>query len=756
MKPQDSLSRPGSGHATGWWTPAVVRFALARALALAALLGGADFAAAADAVPSAVCIECHRDAALSMQKDGAKISLHVAADQLVNSAHAVFDCVDCHAGFDPDAVPHREKIAPVNCVTCHEGLAKSHAFHPDFAAKPFADTVQTGCTDCHGKHAIVGVKDANSPVRGAKLAATCATCHDDAAKQFGASAHGAAFAAGRAEAPDCLSCHRTSVTRGGDASREVKLAQSQLCLSCHLDNPRVLAGSVMGATFVSSYGHSVHGQALTRGDAKAANCVDCHGSHGVNKAVVAGSAVNKQHIPETCAKCHAGEAKQYAAGVHAVALHKGNRDAPACTDCHGEHDILVHTDPNAPVAAANVSQMVCGSCHASVKLNRRYGLATDRFRTFQDSFHGLATRGGAVEAVNCASCHGAHEIRHSSDPLSPVNKARLAQTCGQCHPGANARFAVGAVHVNEASAAESPVVYWVATLYVWLIVVVVGGMFFHNVADFAKKVRRKIAVQKGALVLPELPHRLYLRMTVNERLQHGTLVLSFVALVVTGFMLRYPEAWWVATIRGWSGHLFEWRGLLHRIAAVAMVASGLWHFAYLACTVRGRRLFRDLLPRWQDARDALGVLRYNLGLAAAKPRFGRFSYIEKSEYWALLWGSVIMGATGAFLWFENTSIGLFTKLGYDVSRTVHFYEAVLATLAIVVWHFYFVIFNPDVYPMNLSWLTGRVSEEEMHEDHPLELEQIKAERADEAAAALPPVPPVPPAPPLPPEEKKPE
>jgi len=107
------------------------------------------------------------------------------------------------------------------------------------------------------------------------------------------------------------------------------------------------------------------------------------------------------------------------------------------------------------------------------------------------------------------------------------------------------------------------------------------------------------------------------------------------------------------------------------------------------------------------------VLRYNLGLTADKPKFGRFSYVEKSEYWALVWGTLIMGATGAILWFDNTSMGLFTKLGFDISRTVHFYEAILATLAIIVWHLYFVIFNPDIYPMNLSWLTGRMSEEEM-------------------------------------------
>jgi cytochrome b subunit of formate dehydrogenase len=373
--------------------------------------------------------------------------------------------------------------------------------------------------------------------------------------------------------------------------------------------------------------------------------------------------------------------------------------------------------------------MVCGTCHASVAMNERYGLASDRFQTFADSFHGLATRGGAVVAVNCASCHGAHAIRPSSDPLSPVNRANLVKTCGQCHAGADVRFTSAPVHVTASAKGQEPAVYWIATLYVWLIVAVVGGMVVHNGLDFLRKIRRKIAIQKGLIAEEIVPHRLYLRMTANERLQHGTLVLSFVALVITGFMLQFPDAWWVLHIRHRIGHLFEWRSIIHRVAGVVLVAAGAWHMAYLALTSRGRQLFRDLLPGPGDLRDAAGVLRYNLGLAPAKPRFGRFSYIEKTEYWAMMWGSVVMGITGALLWFENTSIDILTKLGYDVSRTIHLYEAVLATLAIIVWHFYFVIFNPDIYPMNLSWLTGWLSEKEMIEDHPLELERIEAERA---------------------------
>jgi len=90
---------------------------------------------------------------------------------------------------------------------------------------------------------------------------------------------------------------------------------------------------------------------------------------------------------------------------------------------------------------------------------------------------------------------------------------------------------------------------------------------------------------------------------------------------------------------------------------------------------------------------------------------------------------IVMAATGIVMWFDNYFIGLFTKLGWDSSRTIHYYEACLATLAILVWHFYFVIFNPSVYPMSTAWLNGKISEEEMEEEHPLELNRIRSEQS---------------------------
>ncbi len=145
-------------------------------------------------------------------------------------------------------------------------------------------------------------------------------------------------------------------------------------------------------------------------------------------------------------------------------------------------------------------------------------------------------------------------------------------------------------------------------------------------------------------------------------------------------MLSYPNAWWVSHIRDISSDAFEARSLLHRISAVVMVVVSLYHIYYIFFTSRGRELIKDLLPRYQDIRDAIDVAKFNLGFSKTKPKLDRFSYIEKAEYWALIWGTIVMTATGVIMWFDNTFMGILTKLGWDIARTVHYYEAWLAFL----------------------------------------------------------------------------
>ncbi|MBS1493205.1 MAG: cytochrome b/b6 domain-containing protein [Bacteroidetes bacterium] len=226
-------------------------------------------------------------------------------------------------------------------------------------------------------------------------------------------------------------------------------------------------------------------------------------------------------------------------------------------------------------------------------------------------------------------------------------------------------------------------------------------------------------------VVVELGDGRYLRMNRSERIQHFILLSTFITLVITGFWLKYPEAFWVKWITFLIGKsAFELRGVIHRTASVLMVAGCIYHLYYIAFTFRGRHFLKDVLPAKRDLTDVIHVVKYYFSNTVEKPRFGRFSYVEKAEYWAVVWGTVIMGATGMVLWFQNKFLPVIHTSGMNLATAIHFYEAILATLAIIVWHFYFVFFNPDVVPMNKAWLYGYLDHEEMEKEHPLELEKL--------------------------------
>ncbi|MFQ5750527.1 MAG: formate dehydrogenase subunit gamma [bacterium] len=216
----------------------------------------------------------------------------------------------------------------------------------------------------------------------------------------------------------------------------------------------------------------------------------------------------------------------------------------------------------------------------------------------------------------------------------------------------------------------------------------------------------------------------YIRWSVNERVQHWFMAVSFIILVLTGFGLKYPESWWVRPFAGIEW-LFNLRGLLHRIAGGVFLVLGFYHVYYMIGTRRGRRLATAFRPRVQDLRDLGQNLAYNFGLSKHPPQFEHFSYMEKAEYLALIWGAVIMGVTGLMLWFEEMTLNFFPKWVIDLVTVIHLYEAWLATLAIVVWHFYYVIFNPDVYPINTSMIDGKITEKDFRHEYTSEWQKLQ-------------------------------
>jgi cytochrome b subunit of formate dehydrogenase len=233
-------------------------------------------------------------------------------------------------------------------------------------------------------------------------------------------------------------------------------------------------------------------------------------------------------------------------------------------------------------------------------------------------------------------------------------------------------------------------------------------MFFHQFLDFLRKLRMSPLIRTGSEVA---------RMNLHFRIEHWLVMVSFLLLVVTGFALKFPEAWWAHPMLLGEGH-FAFRGTVHRIAAIVLLFALGYHIVHLSLIRRDRVILRQMTPRSGDLRDLGAMLLYNLGLSDTRPVFGMFSYAEKIEYWAFLWGTVVMAGSGLILWFNNLALRYLPKWVSDAATTLHFYEAILATLSIMIWHMYTVVFDPDVYPMDRSWLTGKTSADHLRHTRP--------------------------------------
>ena len=224
----------------------------------------------------------------------------------------------------------------------------------------------------------------------------------------------------------------------------------------------------------------------------------------------------------------------------------------------------------------------------------------------------------------------------------------------------------------------------------------------------------------------------FVRFSLTIRLQHIAMFTSVLILIVTGLPLKFADTSWARAFFHLVGGV-KASGLLHRIGAAILIGVGVFHMGYITFTAAGRREFRELMPKFKDFTDVGRNLLYFFGFSKIGARFGRFSYLEKFDYWAVYWGMVVMILTGLALWFHDWAMTALPKVFLDICREAHSDEALLATLAIVVWHFYNVHFNPHRFPMSWTWLRGKIPKEEMMRDHPLEYEKLVAEESGQAA-----------------------
>jgi cytochrome b subunit of formate dehydrogenase len=618
------------------------------------------------------------------------------------------------------ALPTRaqHKLRDEDCLTCHgdttltkdvngkqvslfvDGKKLQHSIH---------GSMKLACVDCHKD--VKALAHDTPPEK-----VLCASCHADAKDGYAHSRHATRTSAGRIAA-DCQDCHGNAheVLAGGHPDSPINHAHiPATCGRCHGQKFLMESNGVSAQPFIS-YQDSVHGRATEKGSKEAAVCTDCHGSHEIIPPNQAKSPIYKMNVPATCGKCHTEISQTFSESVHGRAIARGNQLSPVCTDCHGIHSIKSHNDPNSPVAEQNLSRDTCARCHEGVRLSSEFGIPGNRVSTYMDSYHGLAAKGGSVVAANCSSCHGVHNILPSSNPHSTISRGNLDVTCGKCHKGATQQFTLTPVHLADGIHPKdigSQITRWVRIIYTVLILGIIGAMFLHNFIIWRSK----------AVALRHMQNPMMQRMSTNQRWQHLILLTSFIILVITGFALKFPD-WWFADVLGMTESV---RSIVHRVAGVVLIAAGFYHVFYLAIANEGRRMVRDILPAPKDVRDVFQAMTFYLGLGKTKPKFGRFTYGEKAEYWALVWGTALMGITGVMMWAKVWVGNLLARWWVDVATAVHFYEAILATLAIIVWHFYQVFGDPDVYPMNFAWWDGRMSVEHYKHEHELDTESIES------------------------------
>ncbi len=524
------------------------------------------------------CLACHAEGGLTMDKNGKTLSITVEDSVLRRSTHRGLVCVACHVGFDKDAVPHQDPIRPVNCVSCHRDAPTRHAFHPQLLSTSAGMTPDRDCKGCHGTHEVMSPKTAGSRWSLASGVTSCGACHVGVRNEFAASAHGVALRGSVPAAPSCLSCHRTPVTGNlhSPARPEIKLAQARMCLTCHQDDPNNRARMPKNAGLVSDWFAGFHGTALQRGNGQAAACADCHGSHTVQRGTTADSPVHRTALPTTCGKCHTEISTQYRHGIHGRLTGSGRTDTPGCGDCHAEHPSIAKArNPRGPASVSSPA-LSCGTCHPPAKVVIKTAVNPAFFSATNPGYHGFSRWKDSLVVTQCASCHGAHDIREKTDSASAVHPANIPTTCGACHPDAKARFTAGPIHSPTALRRSTPVpLFTVKRLYVLLILLFLAWQALQGLMRRRKNL---------AYTEQDTP--------VTERLLKRVLIAVFALAALTGFGNRYPGMPVIAQflyLFPEGGELVE---QLHHACSGLFILVLIWYLVRLIASRRTRRSLR--------------------------------------------------------------------------------------------------------------------------------------------------------------------
>ncbi len=632
-------------------------------------------------------------------------------------------CIECHQPHEVRRVYYDQGMSDRECMVCHNDSelkatslgSEDQSMYVDHESLQGSVHTKQACIQCH-----TGATPSHErPCDTVPSKVDCAICHAEIVDIYKNSIHGKLGDQGDTDSPDCLACHGThDVLPSTDVnSRSFVRNIPDLCGNCHDEGGQ--ADTRYEGTehsMVANYKQSVHGQALVNsGLVVTATCIDCHTAHAVLPSADVNSSVNRSNIDVTCAQCHEGIDREFRQSIHFTGEPTHDAKLPMCNDCHSSHQIARTSAEGFRLQVVNS----CGNCHHDVT------------ESYFETYHGKVFALGYTETAGCADCHGQHKILKLDNPESTLSRENIVATCGTCHEGSHRQFAGYLTHATHHDKEKYPVIH-----YTWLAMtsLLVGTFCFFGIHTLLWMPRSIQALKHSRQLRQEAKgQKLFRRFDRLHRMLHVTVIVSFLTLAVTGMTLKFsylPWAQWLAGVLGG----FQSAGTLHRIGAFMTFFYFSRHVYDLFCRKGtsgkswGEFIFgpEGMMFNSRDGVEFVQTVKWFLH-KGERPAYGRWTYWEKFDYFAVFWGVAMIGASGLILWFPETFTYVLPGWFINVASIIHSDEALLATGFIFTIHFFNTHFRPDRFPMDPVIFTGRMTLAEFKEDRPREYEQLVAE-----------------------------
>lgn len=656
-----------------------------------------------------------------------KVHVKVIEGKLWEKApHEIPACIDCHP-------PHKIRRTPSNlkdvtnktCLRCHSNKkltmkknGKTISIYTDGAAYNASTHTKITCAQCHTQVKSI----LKRPCAAITKQVDCSICHANVVAQYKTSIHGKLAAKGNPNAPRCITCHNPHKTQSHRLPTSPTFATNipKLCGRCHAAGKS--AAKMIGGNrhIVESYINSVHGKGLLEsGLVVVAKCTDCHTAHHQLSPKDPDSSVNPKHLADTCGKCHMGIEEKFRGSIHWPGNARTKKKLPTCESCHSSHNISRIT-----LKGFRTKIMYkCGKCHQ------------EEAKSYFKTVHGQASRLGEEQAAKCYDCHGTHNILPPDRPRSTLSYRNVIKTCGKCHRGVHREFAGYLTHATHHNRKKYPYLFYT---FWFMTILLVGTLTFFLIHTMLWLWRLWQTREEWRVYKHAKHEKYYLRFPKNYRVMHLFMFLSFFTLAITGMTLKFSYTKWAVFISHFLGG-FGVTGVLHRIAAVILLGVFAYHLRQIVRMKRqsGKSWLAfifgkdSMMFNLNDVKQFWQHMKWYVG-RGEKPKFGRFSYWEKFDYFAVFWGVFVIGGTGMLLWFPVLFTYVVPGWVINVATIIHSDEALLAVGFIFTIHFFNTHFRPDKFPMDPVIFTGRVPLEELKHDKPLEYEEFMASEDHES------------------------